>query len=114
MAARDSAHTDRIHADLHVLLEEIWSLALDGGIEPALRLLEDLPADQAADLLKARLLLLQGSSNGRLESARSLRLLSEASTANAWRARLELARILRRETKTTEAATVLRQAVEEF
>jgi transcriptional regulator with GAF, ATPase, and Fis domain len=121
MGERESARTDRAQADLQVLLEEVWALALDGSLEAPLRLLEDLPGDRvepsstpAIDLLKARLLLRQDSPEGRIEATRSLRYLSERTSPSAWRARLELARILRRDGKSTEAAAVLKHAVEEF
>src|SRR6266850_3662325 len=121
MRERESVRTDRAQTDLQVLIEEIWALGLEGAHEISLRLLEELSAEHpepaatpAIELLKARLLLRKGSPEGRAEAARSLRLLAEGASTTAWRARLELSRLLRREGKTTEAATVLKQAVDEF
>jgi hypothetical protein len=114
---KESTRAAIVAGDLQILIEEILALALDGAPEAALRRAEAYPAgatDSAAGVALTcceagwryatdRSTARRGRPRVRIAGGCRLRLASSPELARCWAAG-----------KVTEAATVLRQALEEF
>ncbi len=101
------------------IVEEAYALALLGRHDEALRVLEAAspgagPEAAALDLARARLLAARGRSEDLALARQVLSPLAGGSDEHSWLARVELARVARREGRLREAAEILRDALAEL
>jgi len=105
-----------------LLQEEAIALALSGAHTEALKILDAALAEAGSDrvqadalrLTRARVLLARDAADDAGRAASELEKIAGEARPEAWRARLELARLSAREGKTAKAAALLQASLEEF
>jgi len=103
-----------VRSGTEIAVEEAYALALDGRAEEALRVLDAVAADSDPVALARARCMLGGKRADRGHGERLLEAVAGRSGPAGWQARLSLARRLQRRGATSDAARIVKSALDEL